>query len=186
MVRLLLDDVTLVRNREITMHVRFKGGATETLRLPLPPNAWQKRLTNSEVVEEMRGLLAGHTDQEIVVILNERGFSSGTGKPFTSRIVGKIRRKYGLKSRYDRLRESGMLTVGEMAQLLGVSTSCVAIWRARGLLNAQPYNDKNERLYEHPGDDPPRKMQGLKGKLCDRQQLATLMSHRANEVQCEP
>ena len=167
------------------MHVRFKGGITKTLRLPLPPNAWQKRLTNSQVVEEMRELLAEHTDQEIVVILNERGFSSGTGKPFTSCIVGKIRRKYGLKSRYDRLRESGMLTVGEMAKLLGVSTSCVAIWRARGLLNAQAYNDKNERLYEHPGEDPPRKMQGLKGKLCDRQRLAPLMSNRANEVQCE-
>ena len=185
MVRLLLEDVTLVRNREITMHVRFKGGTTKTLHLPLPPNAWQRRLTNSQVVEEMRELLAEHTDQEIVVVLNERGFSSGTGKPFTSCIVGKIRRKYRLKSRYDRQRESGMLTVGEMAKLLGVSTSCVAIWRARGLLHAQAYNDKNERLYEHPGEDPPRKMQGLKGKLCDRQRLAPLVSNRADEVQCE-
>ena len=185
MVRLLLDDVTLVRNREITMHVRFKGGTTKTLHLPLPPNAWQKRLTNSQVVEEMRGLLAEHTDQEIVVVLNERGFSSGTGKPFTSCIVGKIRRKYGLKSRYDRLRESGMLTVGEMAKLLGISTSCVAIWRAHGLLNAKAYNDKNERLYEDPGGDPPRKMQGLKGKLCDRRAVGPLMWNRADEVQCE-
>jgi hypothetical protein len=133
----------------------------------------------------MRELLAEHTDQEIAGVLNKRGFSSGTGKPFTSCIVGKIRRKYGLKSRYDRLRESGMLTVREMATLLGVSTSCVAIWRARGLLNAQAFNDKNERLYEHPRENPPRKMQGLKGKLCDRRRLAPLLSNRADEVQCE-
>jgi hypothetical protein len=33
MVRLLLEDVTLLRNREITMHVRFKGGTTKTLHL---------------------------------------------------------------------------------------------------------------------------------------------------------
>ena len=78
---------------EITMHVRFKGGVAKTLHLPLPPNAWQKRLTNSQVVEEMRELLAEHTDREIVVILNERGLSSGTGKPFTPCIVGKIRRE---------------------------------------------------------------------------------------------
>jgi len=50
------------------MHVRFKGGATKTLHLALPPNAWQKRLTNSQVVEEMRELLAEHTGQEIVAI----------------------------------------------------------------------------------------------------------------------
>ena len=133
----------------------------------------------------MRELLAEHTDREIAAVLNERGFSSGTGKPFTPCIVGKIRRKYGLKNRYDRLRERGMLTVGEMANLLGVSTSCVAIWRARGVLNAQAYNDKNERLYEHPGEDPPRKMQGLKGKLRHRRRLAPLVSNRADEVQCE-
>ncbi len=99
MVRLLLEDVTLLRNRAITMHVRFRGGTTKTLHLPLPPNAWQKRLTNSLVVDEMRELLPEHTDQEIAVVLNERNFSSGAGKPFTSCIVGKIRRKYGLKSR---------------------------------------------------------------------------------------
>jgi hypothetical protein len=137
------------------------------------------------VVEEMRELLTEHTDQEIAAVLNERGFSLAAGKPFRSCIVGKIWRKYGLKSRYDRLRESGMLTVAKMAKLLGVSKSCVAIWRARGLLNAQAYNDKNERLYEHPGEDPPRKMQGLKGKLSDRQRLAPLVSNRADGVQCE-
>jgi hypothetical protein len=45
MVRLLLEDVTLLRDQEITMHVRFKGGVAQTLNLPLAPNAWQKRMT---------------------------------------------------------------------------------------------------------------------------------------------
>ena len=78
-----------------------------------------------------------------------------------------------------------MLTAAEMAKLLGVSKSRVAIWGARGLLHAQACNDKNERLYEHPGEDPPRKMQDLKGKLSARRQLAPLVSNRADEVQCE-
>ncbi len=35
MVHLLVEDVTLVKNdKDITAHVRFKGGATKTLRLP--------------------------------------------------------------------------------------------------------------------------------------------------------
>lgn len=36
MIRLLIDNVTLAKGRQITAHVRFKGGATQTLQLPLP------------------------------------------------------------------------------------------------------------------------------------------------------
>ena len=185
MVRLLMEDVTLLRGQDIAMHVRFKGGVTKTLHLPLPPNAWQKRLTKSQVVEQMHELLDDHTDQQIAAVLNERAFVSGTGKSFTPCIVGKIRRKYGLKNRYSRLREKGMLTGQEVAKLLGVSKSCVKVWKRYGLLSAQEYNDKHECLYDDPGGDPPRKMQGLQGKLSDRQRFPALISDRTDEVQCE-
>jgi hypothetical protein len=36
LVRLLLEDVTLIKNSEIIAHVRFKGGITKTLTVPLP------------------------------------------------------------------------------------------------------------------------------------------------------
>jgi len=40
MARLILDDVTLNRNKTlITVQVRFKGGATKSLSLPMPPTA---------------------------------------------------------------------------------------------------------------------------------------------------
>ena len=78
-----------------------------------------------------------------------------------------------------------MLTGREMAKLLGVSLACVNVWRAHGLLNAQAYNDKGECLYDHPGPQPPRKMQGLKGKLNNRQRFVSVTSNRAKEVQCE-
>ena len=39
-VRLLLEDVTLIRGDAITLHLRFKGGAHRTLQLPLPLRAW--------------------------------------------------------------------------------------------------------------------------------------------------
>ena len=35
MVRWLLEDVTLLQDEIITAHVRFKGGATQTLPLPI-------------------------------------------------------------------------------------------------------------------------------------------------------
>jgi hypothetical protein len=38
-VRLLLEDVTLVRRQQIDVHIRFRGGVTQSLTLPLPPSA---------------------------------------------------------------------------------------------------------------------------------------------------
>ena len=64
--------------------------------------------------------------------------------------------------RCDRLRKAGMLTVKEMAALLGVTPQWVKIWHRHGLVCGHACNDKNDCLYEHPGDNPPRKAQGVK------------------------
>jgi hypothetical protein len=53
MIRLLLEDITLLRGEQITLHIRFKGGAVKTLTLPLPLNSWQLRQTSLDVVKEM-------------------------------------------------------------------------------------------------------------------------------------
>ena len=45
MVRLLIEDVTLIKERQITLHVRFRGGATQSLTLPRPLSAWELRMT---------------------------------------------------------------------------------------------------------------------------------------------
>ena len=95
----------------------------------------------------------------------------------------RLRRDYGLKKRYDRLRDAGMLTLEEMAMLLDVGTQTVKIWRRQGLLKAHAYNDKNECLYEHPGDDPPVKAQGR--KLAQRRLFPGVELNRTKEVQCE-
>ena len=76
-----------------------------------------------------------------------------------------------------------MLTLDEMADLLGVSTSTVKTWRNHGLLRAHAYTDKNECLYEHPGDDPPAKTQGR--KLSERRRFLNVEPNRTKEVQCE-
>jgi hypothetical protein len=178
MVRLLLEDVTLVKGDEVTIHVRFKGGASETLKRPIPPNAWQMRKTGPDVIAEIDRLLDEHTDREVAALLNERGYRSGADRDFTSFIVSNIRRAHHLESRYDRLRVRGLLTHAEIASILGVSVSTVKKWRRHGLLRAHPFNDKNEVLYEHPGDSPPIKCQGR--KLKDRRQFA---SNATDEVQ---
>jgi len=57
MTRLLVEDVTLLRAEKIVLHIRFKGGATKTLTVPLPLNAWQQRATSPEVIREIDRLL---------------------------------------------------------------------------------------------------------------------------------
>jgi DNA invertase Pin-like site-specific DNA recombinase len=183
MVRLLIEDVTLIKGDDITAHVRFKGGTTKSLALPLPPSAWQMRQTSPEVVREIDGLLEEHTEVKIAAILNRRGITSGEGKPFHRLIVKNVRRAYNLKSRYQRLREKGMLTIEEIAGLLGVTNGTVKQWRNHALLRAEHYNDKSECLYEHPGDRPPVKSQGR--KLSGRGRFPKVQPNRAKEVQCE-
>jgi hypothetical protein len=183
MVRVLLEDVTLTKGEAISVGVRFRGGATHSLTLPLALNSWQLRQTSPQVLAEIDALLDDHTEGQIASILNERGHISGEGKRFDARLVQRLRRAYSLKTRYDRLRAAGMLTVTEIADQLDLATQTVKIWRNHGLLRAHPYNDKNECLYEDPGEDPPAKRQGI--NLSKRRRFTKVASNRAKEVQCE-
>ena len=183
LVRLLLEDVTLIRSDEVTAHVRFKGGITQTMTVPLPLNAWQLRITSPAVVTEIDRLLDHNTNLQIASLLNDRGLRSGEGKSFTAQIVARIRRRSGLTSRYDRLRKAGMLTVEEMAVVLGISPQSVKIWNRHGLLRSHACNDKNDCLFEHPGKNPPRKAQGR--KLSERRLVNEIVAQGTQEVQYE-
>jgi DNA invertase Pin-like site-specific DNA recombinase len=159
MARLLIDDVTLCKgdHDDTIVQIRFRGGATQTLTVPLPKPAWMIRQTPRDIVATIDQLLNDHTDDEIVNLLNQRGMTSGTGKPFCRRMVTSIKAEYGLKSRYARLRARGFLDQGELAKRLGVQPCTIKIWRRAGLLHVHRYNDKGECLFERPGADAPVK-----------------------------
>jgi hypothetical protein len=97
-----VEDVTLVKREQFHIHIRFPGGATKTLELPLPRRA---TVTQRAVVAEVDGLLDEYSYEAIADILNARGFVSGYGKPFRGRMI---------------------------AHRLGISTRHVKIWRAAG------------------------------------------------------
>jgi len=180
MVRLLMEDVTLIKTAEgLTAHLRFRGGATTTLTLARARNAWQLRETSTEIVALIDRLLETHTDGAVATILNERGYLSGTRQPFHRGIVHHIRHRYRLRSHDARLRARGLLTPAEIADRLQVSTDTVKIWARHGLLRAYPRNDKHEYLYEPPGPNAPAKMQGR--RLRDRR--ADLPLDHTDEVQ---
>jgi len=170
--RLLLTDITVTRTRTtITAHVRLPAGQHHTLTMPVPPTAAQMRKTPAEAAAAIDELLGRHTHAEIAGILNARGLTSGEGRPFHRLMVRNIRDEYGLRSREQRLRDAGMLTLAQTAGLLGVSTGTVKAWHHAGLITGHPYNDKGQCLYPPPGPNPPTRTQGR--KLSKRAALLT-------------
>jgi hypothetical protein len=100
--RLLVEDVTLVKAEVITAHVRLRGGATRSLRLERPLPIAQIRKFKPELIAEVDRLLDRHCDREIADILNQRGCRTWEAKPFDLKKIAFIRTAYKLPSRYER------------------------------------------------------------------------------------
>jgi hypothetical protein len=99
MVRLLIEDVTLIKGEELVAQVRFRGGDTRVLHLPRPKPATDLRKLDPAIVAEVDRLLDDHTDTEIAAALNASGRQPPVGEKFTTWIVWKIRKAYRLESR---------------------------------------------------------------------------------------
>jgi hypothetical protein len=153
MARLLLEDVTLSKDDKVLAQVRFKGGSLKTLELPLPLPFCVLSRTRPEVVEAIDELLEFHDYQEIVELLNARGLRSGDGHNFNADIVGRICKQSGLKSRRERLRDKGMLTLKELARRLKVKNLTVTRWRRQGRIVGCRSNYRTEYLYVVPALD---------------------------------
>jgi DNA invertase Pin-like site-specific DNA recombinase len=173
MARLLIDDVTMTKTDRIHLDVRFRGGQTTGLDVPIPPPAWQLRQTCPETLALLGRLLDDHTDGETAAALNAAGHRSGEGKPFTGRIVLELRRNHHLPSHADRLRARGLLTMTEIAARLGVHISTIKAWRRAGLLTARKANDKNVPLFDPPDPGDPRLVKRQGSKLASRVPTAT-------------
>jgi DNA invertase Pin-like site-specific DNA recombinase len=159
--RLLLADVTVTRTTStITAHARLAGGQHHTLELPVPKKAWELRQTPASTIAEIDRLLDRHTCVEIAAILRNRGLPNGEGRPFTPTMVQRVIRTYQLRSRRQRLLATGLIPLGEMAAMLGVSTATVKTWYHARIVSGQRYNDKGEVLYHPPGPNPPALHQG--------------------------
>jgi Recombinase zinc beta ribbon domain len=147
MLRLLIEDVTLIKADKITTHVRLRGGAIRTLSIDRPLPMAQVRKTKLEVVAEVDALLNEHGDRGVAEILNERGRRTWQNQPFTEKKIQFIRNVYHLKNRFSRLRERGLLTAKEMSEALGVCKTTVRQWARSGSLQRIDCNRGGYSLY---------------------------------------
>jgi DNA invertase Pin-like site-specific DNA recombinase len=152
MVALLIEDVTLVKSERVAIHVRFRGGRTTSLEIDKPKPIALIRKTRPEVVSKIDELLETGSDRQVAEQLNALGYTNWKGETFTHKKVYLVRTAYRLKSRFERLRERGMLTANELAAQLGVCPTSIHLWARRGLLRQHRYGNLHRCLYEPVGD----------------------------------
>ena len=76
-----------------------------------------------------------------------------------------------------------MLSLGELANRLGVCTATINRWRRHGLLRAHAYNDKNQHLYEPVVACGPVRNQGV--RLAEKKRFLRVVSNSDDEVHHE-
>ena len=137
MLRLLVDDITVERGagRQVTLHVRWSGGACEDVCVELPEKIADRLRYPEERIEQVRRLATNHRDEKIAELLNEEGLRTSHGKPFTTHAIRWIRHKHGIAG--PEPRRPGELTVAEVADRFAVSHGVVYYWISRGILPAR-------------------------------------------------
>ena len=146
--RLLIEDVTLINGETIQVHVRLRGGATRGLTLAKPLPIAQIRKTKAEVIAEIDQLLDHYCDREVAQILNQEGRRTWQNEPFNLKKIAHIRQAFNLKCRYRRLRARGLLTTKEMSAQHGVTTTTINLWAREGRLQKHCYDNFRRSLYE--------------------------------------
>jgi hypothetical protein len=91
-VRLLIEDVTVHKADQIVAHIRFKGGAMQTIRVALPPPFAQSRLTAPETLAAIDRLLDKYTDAQVAEQLNQQGYRTFDELLFHCMHVSQLRR----------------------------------------------------------------------------------------------
>ena len=177
----IIEDATLIKlpMEGITrIHVRFKGGKTETLTTLNPKSSAQQVKTTPSIVELVDKLLDTHFYSEIADILNQQGLRPGgsvrpgrSSDRFTALRVAYLVHQYSLRSRYSRLRDRGMLTKAEAATRLGIHEATVVRWAEHGIVTRHAYN-AHAYLYEVPDANLPAKHCGRWHTLIDRAKIA--------------
>jgi hypothetical protein len=82
------------------------------------------------------------------------------GQPFTRTVIIHLPNVYHLRSHRQRLLDTGLLTVSELARHLGVHFQTVKYWRRDDIITGVLATDRGEYLYLLPGPELVRPVMG--------------------------
>jgi DNA invertase Pin-like site-specific DNA recombinase len=146
LLRLLIKDITVEKcseRKQAVMHLRWQGGACETLQVDLPRTSAEVRRYPEDLVAKVRNLVQDDiTDAQIAEVFNREGRLSSTGKPFTEAMIRWIRFKHSICPR-----TTDKMTVKNLAEKFGISTNVVYYWLKQGLIVGQRKNSGSPYLF---------------------------------------
>ena len=141
MLRLVIKDITvekLTQQRQLSVHIRWHGGASSDLSVPLPPKAADKVRYPPAVVDRVRELAHNLLDAQIADQLNREGHVSAKGKPYAVSIIRWVRWRYQIPAPV--LKKPEEFTVQQVAEHFGVSEGVVYYWIEHSVIDARRLN----------------------------------------------
>ena len=163
--RLVINDITLERlksSKEVVLHIRWHGGATEDIVITVPGKG-EVRKHQESTIDIIRNLAASFTDQQIAIKLNEMGIRSQAKENiFTTSCIKNIRHKYKMPRPRGTEKE---FEIKEIMIKFNVSESIVHYWIKKGIVMARHISgskklwititsSKEEELYKLIANSP--------------------------------
>ena len=135
--RLLINDITIKRKSDIVLlHIRWRGGATDSIHVDVNKKYRDQHLYSEEFIETLRKLSKTHNNHEILSELNKIGFKTKKkSKPLSIRIIREIRRRHNIP-KYS-LKRSEEVTIKDLTQKFGISYYVVKKWIYQKKLKAR-------------------------------------------------
>ena len=157
MLRLLFKDITVEKLsplQQLQVHIRWQGGASTSLSLPLPPKIADRVRYPAVLVDRVRQLALRLPDAEIAAQLQREGHVSAKGQAYTAKIVQWIRGCYQIPRAV--LKRPEELSVQQVAKEFGVGPSVVYYWIERHLIQARRINNRSPYWITLNASDEPK------------------------------
>jgi DNA invertase Pin-like site-specific DNA recombinase len=136
LLRALINDVTLTSKPdqpELHIGIHWRSGASDQLTVLRPQAARSARA--DAVFEILRELGPTHTNTQLAEHLNQTGWLTASGRPFTAESVRWMRWKHRIPSPSPL--HDGEIGVHELAQRLDVGDHVIYVWIRQGKLRAR-------------------------------------------------
>jgi len=120
-------------NQALGFIIHWKGGCHTEFEMPKPASGVGQK-TSLEDLEIIRKMAIRYGDDAIARVLNKLGRETATGKRWNESRVRNIRGKYSIAGHIRTVKDPDILTLGQSAQYLNVSSSTIKRLVASGVL----------------------------------------------------
>jgi len=120
-------------NETLKFIIHWKGGCHTEFEMPKPPSGVGQK-TSLEDLEIIRKMAIRYGDDAIARVLNKLGRETATGKRWNESRVRNIRSRYSIAGHIRTIKDPDILTLGQSAKYLNVSSSTIKRLVTSGIL----------------------------------------------------